>query len=79
MLHICVHVCTYCEVMQRTHMMLTNKLTCLPLTHPASVSQQALGVCDQLRVPPVGAGSEAGHLPTSRESQRLCCCLRGGL
>lgn len=51
----------------------------LLLTHVAGVSQEALGVCYQLWVPPVGAVSEAGQLPASRGRQRLCGGLRGEL
>lgn len=54
------------------------KLTLLP-THLAGVSQEALGVRDQLRVPSVCVGGEAGQLSASRESQRLRGGLRGEL
>uniref|UniRef100_A0A7N8XX08 Anosmin 1 n=1 Tax=Mastacembelus armatus TaxID=205130 RepID=A0A7N8XX08_9TELE len=47
----------------------------LPPTYLAGVSQEALGVCDELRVPSVGAGGEAGQLPPAGEGQWFC----GGL
>lgn len=43
------------------------------------VPQKALGVCSQLRVPPVRAVSEAGQLPAPRGSERLRGGLRGEL
>lgn len=48
-----------------------------PLT--AGFFQEELGVRDQLWVPSVCAGSEAGHLPASGKGQRLRGSLRGEL
>lgn len=59
-------------------------LTCVSFLYPppllpAAVSQEALRVPHQLRVPQVGGGGEAGRLPSAGEGERLRGRLRGEL